>query len=58
MVKNLPADAGDAGDMDSVPRLRRSPGGGNGNPVQYPCLDSMEKGEPGSLQPMGSHTTE
>ena len=31
MVKNPPADAGDAG---SIPELGRSPGGGNGNPVQ------------------------
>ena len=34
VVKNLPANAGDAG---SVPRLGRSPRGGNGNPLQYPC---------------------
>ena len=32
VVKNLPANAGDTGDM------RRSPGGGNGNPLQYSCL--------------------
>ena len=31
MVKNLPANAGDARDMDSVPRLRRSPGVENGS---------------------------
>ena len=35
MVKNPPANAGD---MDSIPGLRRSPGGGHGNPVQYSCL--------------------
>ena len=35
MVKNLPANAGDAG---SVPELGRSPGEGNGNPLQYSCL--------------------
>ena len=35
MVKNLPANAGV---MDSIPGLRRSPGGGHGNPVQYSCL--------------------
>ena len=35
MVKNLPASAGD---MGSIPGLRRSPGEGNGNPLQYPCL--------------------
>ena len=32
MVKNLPANAGDTGDLGSVPGLGRSPGGGNGNP--------------------------
>ena len=32
--KNLPANAGDMGDADSVPGLGRSPGGGNGNPLQ------------------------
>ena len=36
MVKNLPANAGDVG---SVPGLVRSPEGGNGNPLQYSCLD-------------------
>ena len=36
-VKNLPADAGD---VDSVPGLGRSPGGGNGNPFQYSCLEN------------------
>ena len=36
MVKNLPpANAGDTG---STPGLGRSPGGGNGNPLQYSCL--------------------
>ena len=34
-VKNLPANAGDVG---SIPGLERSPGGGNGNPLQYSCL--------------------
>ena len=31
VVKNLPADTGDAGDPGSVPGFGRSPGGGNGN---------------------------
>ena len=35
MVKNLPAKAGDEG---SIPGSGRSPGGGNGNPLQYSCL--------------------
>ena len=38
MVKNLSANAGDAGDADSVPGLGRSSGGRNGNPFQYSCL--------------------
>ena len=28
-----------AGDLDSVPGLRRTPGGGHGNPLQYSCLE-------------------
>ena len=35
MVKNLPTSARDAGDVGSIPGLGRSPGGGNGNPLQY-----------------------
>ena len=38
MVKNPPANAGNAGDVDSIPELERSPEGGNGNPLQYSCL--------------------
>ena len=38
-VKNLPANAGDAG---SVPESGRSPGGGNGNPLQYSCLGNLK----------------
>ena len=34
-VKNLPANAGDARDTDSIPGLGRSPGVGNGIPLQY-----------------------
>ena len=36
MVKNLPANAGDTGDMDSIPGLGRSPGGGLGSRVFLP----------------------
>ena len=35
VVKNLPANAGDARDTGSIPGLGRSPGGGTGNPLQY-----------------------
>ena len=45
MVKNSPANAGDAGDEVSVPGWGRSPGVGNGNPFQYSCLEnSMDRG--------------
>ena len=45
MVKNLPANAGDTGDMGSIPESGRSSGGGNGNPLQGSCLEnSMARG--------------
>jgi len=45
MVKNLPASARDAGDEGLIYRLGRSPGRGNGNPLQYPCLkNSVDRG--------------
>ena len=45
MVKNPPANEGDARDVVSIPRMRRSPGVGNGNLLQYFCLEnSMERG--------------
>ena len=37
MLRNLPADAGDLRDTGSVFGLGRSPGGGNGTPLQYFC---------------------
>ena len=44
-VKNLPANAGDAGDLSLITELERSPGGGNGNPRQCSCLrDPMDRG--------------
>ena len=39
-VKNLPANAGDAKDEGLIPGLGRFPGVGNGNPLQYSCLDN------------------
>ena len=45
MVKNPPANAGDPRDAGSVLGSGRSPGGGNGNPLQYSCLgNSMGRG--------------
>ena len=42
MIKNLPANAGDVG---SIAGLGRSPGEGNGNPLQYSCLGNpMDRG--------------
>ena len=40
MVKNLLANAGDEGDLGLIPGSGRSPGGRNGNPLQYSCLEN------------------
>jgi len=40
VVKNLLANVGDIKDVDSIPGLERSPGGGHGNPFQYSCLEN------------------
>ena len=39
-VKNLPANAGDTGNLGSIPGWGRSLGRGNGNPLQYSCLEN------------------
>jgi len=45
VVKNLPANAGDERNADSIPGLGRSPGEGHGNPLQYSCLENpMDRG--------------
>ena len=45
VVKNPPANAGDTRDAGPVPRLGRSPGPGNANPLQYSCLEnSVDRG--------------
>ena len=45
MVKNPPANARDVRDSGSIPGSGRSPGGGNGNPLQYSCLENpMNRG--------------
>ena len=41
VVKNLPANAGDVRDAGSIPGWGRSPGVGNGNPLQYSCLENL-----------------
>ena len=40
MVKNAPDNAGDTGDLGSIPVSGRAPGDGNGNPLQYSCLEN------------------
>ena len=40
MVENPPANTGETRDAGSIAELGRSPGRGNGNPLQYSCLDN------------------
>ena len=45
VVKNLPANEGDLRDAGSVPGTGRSPGEGNGKPLQYSCQENpMDRG--------------
>ena len=45
VVKNMPANAGDAGDVGLIPGLGRAAGVGNGDPVQFSCLkNAMDRG--------------
>ena len=45
VIKNLPANSGDVRETDSIPGLGRSPGEGNGNPLQYSSLENpMDRG--------------
>ena len=44
VVNNLSCNVGDSGSPDSILGLERSPGEGNGNPLQYSCLEnSMDR---------------
>ena len=44
-LQNPPANAGDTGDVGSIPGSGRSPEGRNGNPLQYSCQDNpMDRG--------------
>jgi len=65
--KESTSSVGDTRNVSSIPRSGISPGAGNGNPLQYPCLEnSMDRRiwqaeEPGGLSPWGhkeSDTTE
>jgi len=45
VVKNLPTNSGDTGDVGLIPVSGRPPGRGNGNPLQYSCLENaMDRG--------------
>ena len=53
VVKNPFANAGDLRDVGLVPGLGRSLGVGNGNPLQYSCLENpMDREKAGELQSM------
>ena len=61
MVKNLSASAGEERDVGLILGWGRSPRGGQGNPLQYSCVQNPTEEEPGRLQSMGrqeSDTTE
>ena len=45
MVKNPPTNAADAIDSSSIPEWERSPGEGNGHPLQYSCLENPKDRE-------------
>ena len=54
-LKNLPANAEDIRDLGLIPGWGQSPGGGQGNPLRYPCLENPTDEGPNRLQPRGSH---
>ena len=54
VVKNPPANLGDIRDVGSIPESGRSPGEGNGNPLQCSCLENPWTEKPGRLQSVGS----
>ena len=54
MIKNLPATVGNARDEGSIPGSGRSPGGGNGNPLQYSCGKPHGQRSLGGYCPWGS----
>ena len=56
--KNLPSNVGDIGDARSSPGLGRSPGGGNGRPLQYSSLEIPWTEEPMGLQSIGLQRVE
>ena len=55
-VKNSPAIAGDAGDLDSILRSGRSPEEGNSDPLHYSCLENAMDSRASWLPSTGSQT--
>ena len=58
MLTNINLPSGEestcqAGDPGLIPGSGRFPGGGNGNPLQYSCLENSKDRDPGGLQSMG-----
>ena len=59
MIKNPPANGGGAGDVGSIPWSGRPPREGNGNSLQYSCLEILWTEESGrAIQSMGSQKVE
>ena len=58
MVKNLPADTGDERDTGSIPVLGRSPGVGNGNPLQSSSLENSMDGGARQVHGITMHRTQ
>ena len=54
VVKSPSATVGDTRNAGLIPGSRRSPGGGNGNPLQYSCWEIPWTEEPGGLQSGGT----
>ena len=52
VIKNLPTNAGDSGNVDLIPGMRRSSGGGNDNPLMYSCLENPMDRRTWGLQSM------
>ena len=53
-LRQLSGKAYNVGDWGSIPGLGRSPAEGNGNPLQYSCMENPMEEELGGLQSMGS----
>ena len=54
VVKNPPANTGEEREADLILGSGRSPGGGNGSPLHYSCLETAWTEKPGELQSIGS----